>query len=211
MLLCIIMLLLPATNFNNFGFLYFEGNKGTVSQQKASYCSSAVTQRSQVGHGYNPFVPYCPLSSLSDIHLQFHFFSPRLAACAADLSFMFPSFAVSFGVVCHLVTSAIACWPLYNWAPGLFHCLLENVEATNAAVPLGPKDACSLLCLLVSLLLFLGNESTGTALYNCICSCCLSGFVCIWRVIFSQMKAYGCGKWRFLLWLPLDLWVLVRS
>jgi hypothetical protein len=85
------------------------------------------------------------LTALLQLHREV---SPRLAACAADLSFMFPSFAVSFGVVCHLVTSAIACWPLYNWAPGLFHCLLENVEATNAAVPLGPKDACSLLCLL---------------------------------------------------------------
>jgi hypothetical protein len=63
---------------------------------------------------------------------------------------MFPSFTVSFGVVCQLITSALACWPLYNWAPGLFHCLLENVEPTNASVPLGPKDACSLLCLLVS-------------------------------------------------------------
>ncbi|KAG8097437.1 hypothetical protein GUJ93_ZPchr0013g36127 [Zizania palustris] len=85
------------------------------------------------------------LNALLQLHREV---SPRLAACAADLSFMFPSFAVSFGVVCHLVTSALACWPLYNWAPGLFHCLLENVEATNAAVPLGPKDACSLLCLL---------------------------------------------------------------
>uniref|UniRef100_A0A0E0KFJ8 Virilizer N-terminal domain-containing protein n=1 Tax=Oryza punctata TaxID=4537 RepID=A0A0E0KFJ8_ORYPU len=85
------------------------------------------------------------LTALLQLHREV---SPRLAACAADLSFMFPSFAVSFGVVCHLVTSALACWPLYNWAPGLFHCLLENVEATNAAVPLGPKDACSLLCLL---------------------------------------------------------------
>ncbi|KAL5218709.1 hypothetical protein ABZP36_019393 [Zizania latifolia] len=85
------------------------------------------------------------LNALLQLHREV---SPRLAACAADLSFMFPSFAVSFGVVCHLVTSALACWPLYNWAPGLFHCLLENIEATNAAVPLGPKDACSLLCLL---------------------------------------------------------------
>ncbi|XP_006651539.1 protein virilizer homolog isoform X2 [Oryza brachyantha] len=85
------------------------------------------------------------LTALLQLHREV---SPRLAACAADLSFMFPTFAASFGVVCHLVTSALACWPLYNWAPGLFHCLLENVEATNAAVPLGPKDACSLLCLL---------------------------------------------------------------
>jgi len=78
--------------------------------------------------------------------------SPRLAACAADLSFMSPTFAVGFGVVCHLITSALACWPLYNWAPGLFHFLLENVEATNASIPLGPKAAFSLLCLLVSIL-----------------------------------------------------------
>ncbi|CAL4917596.1 unnamed protein product [Urochloa decumbens] len=85
------------------------------------------------------------LRSLLQLHGEV---SPRLAACAADLSFMFPSFAVGFGVVCHLITSALACWPLYNWAPGLFHYLLENVEATNASVPLGPKAAFSLLCLL---------------------------------------------------------------
>jgi hypothetical protein len=83
--------------------------------------------------------------------LKFCSCSPRLAACAADLSFMFPTFAVGFGVVCHLITSALACWPLYNWAPGLFHHLLENVEATNVSVPLGPKAAFSLLCLLVSI------------------------------------------------------------
>ncbi|EER93923.2 hypothetical protein BDA96_01G201900 [Sorghum bicolor] len=85
------------------------------------------------------------LSSLLQLHREV---SPRLAACAADLSFMFPTFAIGFGVVCHLITSALACWPLYNWAPGLFHCLLENIEATNASVPLGPKAAISLLCLL---------------------------------------------------------------
>lgn len=85
------------------------------------------------------------LTALLRLHREV---SPRLAACASDLSFMFPSFAVSFGVVCQLITSALACWPLYNWTPGLFHCLLENVEPTNASVPLGPKDACSLLCLL---------------------------------------------------------------
>uniref|UniRef100_A0A453S927 Uncharacterized protein n=2 Tax=Aegilops tauschii subsp. strangulata TaxID=200361 RepID=A0A453S927_AEGTS len=85
------------------------------------------------------------LTALLRLHREV---SPRLAACAADLSFMLPSFAVSFGVVCQLITSALACWPLYNWTPGLFHCLLENVEPTNASVPLGPKDACSLLCLL---------------------------------------------------------------
>ncbi|KAJ1294785.1 hypothetical protein BS78_01G173400 [Paspalum vaginatum] len=85
------------------------------------------------------------LNSLLQLHREV---SPRLAACAADLSFMLPTFAVGFGVVCHLITSALACWPLYNWAPGLFHCLLENVEATNTSVPLGPKAAFSLLCLL---------------------------------------------------------------
>ncbi|KAL6659179.1 hypothetical protein ACP70R_003219 [Stipagrostis hirtigluma subsp. patula] len=85
------------------------------------------------------------LSALLQLHREV---SPRLAACAADLSFMFPTFAISFGAVCHLITSAVACWPLCNWAPGLFHCLLENVEATNASLPLGPKDAFSLLCLL---------------------------------------------------------------
>ncbi|KAF8682053.1 hypothetical protein HU200_045513 [Digitaria exilis] len=85
------------------------------------------------------------LRSLLQLHREV---SPRLAACAADLSFMFPTFAMGFGVVCHLITSALACWPLYNWAPGLFHYILENVEATNSSVPLGPKSAFSLLCLL---------------------------------------------------------------
>jgi hypothetical protein len=85
------------------------------------------------------------LSALLQLHREV---SPRLAACAADLSFMLPTFTVSFGAVCHLITSAVACWPLYNWAPGLFHHLLENVEATNTSLPLGPKDSFSLLCLL---------------------------------------------------------------
>ncbi|KAF8722237.1 hypothetical protein HU200_022545 [Digitaria exilis] len=85
------------------------------------------------------------LRSLLQLHREV---SPRLAAYAADLSFMFPTFAMGFGVVCHLITSALACWPLYNWAPGLFHYILENVEATNSSVPLGPKAAFSLLCLL---------------------------------------------------------------
>jgi hypothetical protein len=91
--------------------------------------------------------PLPPLTSCSLIFvtLDLNLYSPRLAACAADLPFIFPTFAVSFGVACHIIASAIACWPLYNWAPGLFH-HLENVEATNTSLPLGPKDSLSLIC-----------------------------------------------------------------
>ncbi|KAL5709091.1 hypothetical protein ACHQM5_019815 [Ranunculus cassubicifolius] len=73
--------------------------------------------------------------------------SPKLAACAADLSSPYPGSALNLGAVCHLLVSALACWPVFGWAPGLFHCLLESVQATSS-LSLGPKEACSLLCLL---------------------------------------------------------------
>lgn len=74
--------------------------------------------------------------------------SPKLAACAADVSSPYPGSALGLGTVCRLIVSALACWPVFGWTPGLFHCLLESVQATSL-LALGPKEACSLLCLLV--------------------------------------------------------------
>ncbi|KAM6547755.1 hypothetical protein CsatB_019431 [Cannabis sativa] len=73
--------------------------------------------------------------------------SPKLAACAADLSSSYPDSALGFGAICHLVASALACWPVYGWTPGLFHSLLASVQSTSV-LALGPKETCSLLCLL---------------------------------------------------------------
>ncbi|KAJ0027672.1 hypothetical protein Pint_36158 [Pistacia integerrima] len=73
--------------------------------------------------------------------------SPKLAACAADLSSSYPNSALGFGGVCHLVVSALAFWPIYGWTPGLFHSLLASVQTTSI-LALGPKETCSLLCLL---------------------------------------------------------------
>ncbi|RZC84168.1 hypothetical protein C5167_046948 [Papaver somniferum] len=73
--------------------------------------------------------------------------SPKLAACAADLSSPYPGSALGLGVVSHLLVSALACWPVFGWTPGLFHCLLDSVQAASL-LALGPKEACSLLCLL---------------------------------------------------------------
>ncbi|XP_059462211.1 protein virilizer homolog isoform X3 [Corylus avellana] len=73
--------------------------------------------------------------------------SPKLAACAADLSSPYPDSALGFGAVCHLIVSALACWPVYGWIPGLFNTLLASVHAASL-LALGPKETCSLLCLL---------------------------------------------------------------
>ncbi|XP_009631269.1 protein virilizer homolog isoform X1 [Nicotiana tomentosiformis] len=73
--------------------------------------------------------------------------SPKLAACAADVSYPYPSFALGFQAACHLLVSALACWPVYGWTPGLFHFLLDSLHATSV-LALGPKEICSLLCLL---------------------------------------------------------------
>ncbi|CAN1277689.1 Protein virilizer homolog [Linum perenne] len=75
--------------------------------------------------------------------------SPKLAACTADLSSSYPDSALGFGAVCHLTVSALSFWPVYGWTPGLFHTLLANVQASSL-LGLGPKETCSLLCLLVS-------------------------------------------------------------
>ncbi|GKV31944.1 hypothetical protein SLEP1_g40595 [Rubroshorea leprosula] len=73
--------------------------------------------------------------------------SPKLAACAADLSSPYPDSALGFGAVCHLIVSALAFWSVYGWTPGLFHSLLASVQATSS-LALGPKETCSLLCIL---------------------------------------------------------------
>ncbi|XP_022766948.1 uncharacterized protein LOC111311650 [Durio zibethinus] len=73
--------------------------------------------------------------------------SPKLAACAADLSSPYPDSALGFEAVCQLVASALAYWPVYGWTPGLFHSILASVQTTSS-LALGPKETCSLLCLL---------------------------------------------------------------
>ncbi|KAK8672102.1 hypothetical protein V6N13_110476 [Hibiscus sabdariffa] len=73
--------------------------------------------------------------------------SPKLAACAADLSSPYPDSALGFEAVCHLAVSALAFWPVYGWSPGLFHTILTSVQTTSS-LALGPKETCSLLCLL---------------------------------------------------------------
>ncbi|KAB2034801.1 hypothetical protein ES319_D04G109100v1 [Gossypium barbadense] len=73
--------------------------------------------------------------------------SPKLAACAADLSSPYPDSALGFEAVCHLSVSALAYWPVYGWSPGLFHTILASVQTTSS-LALGPKETCSLLCLL---------------------------------------------------------------
>ncbi|CAN8260343.1 unnamed protein product [Cochlearia groenlandica] len=77
--------------------------------------------------------------------------SPKLAACAADLSSHYPDSALGFGAVCHLIVSALVCWPVYGWIPGLFHTLLSGVQTSSVPV-LGPKETCSFLCILSDIL-----------------------------------------------------------
>ncbi|KAK8690351.1 hypothetical protein V6N13_089044 [Hibiscus sabdariffa] len=73
--------------------------------------------------------------------------SPKLAACAANLSSPYPDSALGFEAVCHLAVSALAYWPVYGWSPGLFNTMLASVQTTSS-LALGPKETCSLLCLL---------------------------------------------------------------
>ncbi|KAK6131594.1 hypothetical protein DH2020_034608 [Rehmannia glutinosa] len=84
------------------------------------------------------------MNALLQLHREV---SPKLAACAAELSHSCPDFVLGFGAVCHLLASALACWPVYSWTPGLFHFLLDSLHATPL-LALGPKETCSLLCLL---------------------------------------------------------------
>ncbi|KAL2463984.1 embryo defective [Forsythia ovata] len=84
------------------------------------------------------------MNALLQLHREV---SPKLAACAADLCYPCPDSALGFETVCHLLASALACWPVYGWTPGLFHFLLDNIHTTSV-LSLGPKETCSLLCLL---------------------------------------------------------------
>ncbi|XP_010247298.1 PREDICTED: uncharacterized protein LOC104590359 [Nelumbo nucifera] len=88
------------------------------------------------------------LNALLRLHREV---SPKLAACAADLCSPYPGSALGMGAVCHLIVSALACWPVFGWTPFLFHCLLDSIHATSL-LALGPKEACSLFCLLSDLL-----------------------------------------------------------
>lgn len=65
-----------------------------------------------------------------------------------DLSSCYPESALGLETVCHLIASALACWPAHAWAPGLFHTLLDSVQAASL-LALGPKETCSMLCVLV--------------------------------------------------------------
>ncbi|CAA0831811.1 embryo defective 2016 [Striga hermonthica] len=84
------------------------------------------------------------LNALIQLHREV---SPKLAACTTELSHSCPEFVLGFGAVCHLIASALACWPVYSWTPGLFHFVLDGLHATSS-LALGPKETCSLLCLL---------------------------------------------------------------
>ncbi|KAL2534543.1 embryo defective [Abeliophyllum distichum] len=84
------------------------------------------------------------MNALLQLHREV---SPKLAACAADLCYPCPDSALGFETVCHLLASALACWPVYGWTPGLFHFLFDNIHTTSV-LALGPKETCSLLCLL---------------------------------------------------------------
>ncbi|KAL6507772.1 hypothetical protein OROGR_023967 [Orobanche gracilis] len=88
------------------------------------------------------------LNALLQLHREV---SPRLAACVADFSYPCPDFVLGFGAVCHLLASALACWPVYSWTPGLLHFILDSLHATSL-LALGPKETCSLLFLLNDLL-----------------------------------------------------------
>ncbi|KAI3455235.1 hypothetical protein Pfo_011898 [Paulownia fortunei] len=84
------------------------------------------------------------MNALLQLHREV---SPKLAACASELTHSFPDIALGFGAVCHLLASALACWPLYSWTPDLFHFLLDSLHA-NSLLAMGPKETCSLFCLL---------------------------------------------------------------
>eukprot|EP01018_Ginkgo_biloba_P030944 Gb_24781 [translate_table: standard] len=84
------------------------------------------------------------LNALLRLHREV---SPKLASCTAVLPFSYPGSTLALGAVSHLLVSSLACWPIFGWTPGLFQCLLENVPAP-ASLALGPKEACSVLCLL---------------------------------------------------------------
>ncbi|KAF5772922.1 putative protein virilizer [Helianthus annuus] len=88
------------------------------------------------------------LKALLHLHREL---SPKLAACAVELSYPYPNIALGFETVCHLIVSALACWPAYGWTPTLFHFLLDSLHATSL-LAMGPKETSSLLFLLNDLL-----------------------------------------------------------
>ncbi|KAG9151530.1 hypothetical protein Leryth_023728 [Lithospermum erythrorhizon] len=88
------------------------------------------------------------MTALLQLHREV---SPKLAASVADLTSSYPNFALGLEAVCHLIASALACWPVYGWTPGLFHHLVDSLHATSI-LALGPKEICSLLCILIDLL-----------------------------------------------------------
>ena len=55
-----------------------------------------------------------------------------------DLSSSYPDAALGLETICHLIVSALAYWPAFAWAPGLFHTLLDSVQAASLSA-LGPK------------------------------------------------------------------------
>ncbi|XP_021852766.1 protein virilizer homolog [Spinacia oleracea] len=90
-------------------------------------------------------------TKLMNVLLRLHReLSPKLAACSVDLSSSYPDSALGLETVCHLIVSALACWPAHAWAPGLFHTLLDSVQAASL-LALGPKETCSMLYLLIDL------------------------------------------------------------
>ncbi|KAG0494568.1 hypothetical protein HPP92_005562 [Vanilla planifolia] len=87
------------------------------------------------------------LNTLLHLHREV---SPRLAAYVADIYSHYPQLVLGFGAICCLVASVVAFWPVFGWKPSLFCCLLNNVQDTSS-LPLGPKDACSVMYLLSDL------------------------------------------------------------
>lgn len=87
-------------------------------------------------------------SSCYSLNLLNFICSPKLAACAFNLSYPYPESTLGLETVCHLLVSILACWPAYGWTPGLFHFLVDNLQTTSL-LALGPKEICSLFCLLV--------------------------------------------------------------
>lgn len=85
---------------------------------------------------------------LDGIEQKYALCSPKLAACVVDLSSSYPDSALGIETVCHLIVSALAFWPALAWAPGLFHTLLDSVQAASL-LALGPKETCSMLSILV--------------------------------------------------------------
>nr|GMD09285.1 uncharacterized protein LOC109189493 [Ipomoea batatas] len=81
--------------------------------------------------------PLAVASARSPIHVAVAVSHSRTPA---DLSCPCPKLALGIGAVCHLLASTLACWSVYGWTPGLFHFLLDSLNATSV-VALGPKES----------------------------------------------------------------------